>query len=228
MRSINKSVTFSFDDGVTQDIRLVEIMNRYGMKCTFNINSGIMNDSGSFTINGMKIERMKPDLLPQLYNGHEIAVHTLTHANLTELVDSSVKKEILTDKKNLEHFFNCEIIGMAYPYGSFSDKVIEIAKDCGIKYSRTVCDRLNFTMPENLMKLGASCHQGYDGIFDLIDDFIAYSGNEPAVLCIWGHSYEFDLDCSWDRFETICRKLSNRDDIFYGTNCEVYLQLGTE
>ena len=57
MRSINKSVTFSFDDGVTQDIRLVEIMNRYGMKCTFNINSGIMNDSGSFTINGMKIAR---------------------------------------------------------------------------------------------------------------------------------------------------------------------------
>ena len=148
--------------------------------------------------------------------------------NANILFNSSVKKEILTDKKNLEHFFNCEIIGMAYPYGSFSDKVIEIAKDCGIKYSRTVCDRLNFTMPENLMKLGASCHQGYDGIFDLIDDFIAYSGNEPAVLCIWGHSYEFDLDCSWDRFETICRKLSNRDDIFYGTNCEVYLQLGTE
>mgnify|MGYP002513618435 CR=1 FL=1 len=35
-----KSVTFSFDDGVTQDIRLIEILNKYGLKGTFNINAG--------------------------------------------------------------------------------------------------------------------------------------------------------------------------------------------
>ena len=30
-----KAVTFSFDDGVTQDKRLVEILNKYGLKATF-------------------------------------------------------------------------------------------------------------------------------------------------------------------------------------------------
>lgn len=35
-----KAVTFSFDDGVTQDIRLIEIFNKYGLKGTFNLNSG--------------------------------------------------------------------------------------------------------------------------------------------------------------------------------------------
>ena len=34
-----KVLTLSYDDGVVQDIRLIEIMNRYGLKGTFNINS---------------------------------------------------------------------------------------------------------------------------------------------------------------------------------------------
>ena len=34
-----KAITFSYDDGVTQDKRLVDIFNKYGLKATFNINS---------------------------------------------------------------------------------------------------------------------------------------------------------------------------------------------
>jgi len=36
-----KAVTLSYDDGVEQDIRLIEIMKKYGLKGTFNINSGL-------------------------------------------------------------------------------------------------------------------------------------------------------------------------------------------
>ena len=35
-----KAITFSFDDGVTQDIRVIKILNQYGLKGTFNLNSG--------------------------------------------------------------------------------------------------------------------------------------------------------------------------------------------
>ena len=38
-----KAVTFSYDDGVTQDRRLVEMMNTYGVKGTFNLNSGMQS-----------------------------------------------------------------------------------------------------------------------------------------------------------------------------------------
>ena len=37
-----KAVTFSFDDGVTQDIRLIELLNKYGLKATFNLNSELL------------------------------------------------------------------------------------------------------------------------------------------------------------------------------------------
>ena len=36
----DKVVTLSYDDGVVQDIRLSEIAKKYGLKITFNINTG--------------------------------------------------------------------------------------------------------------------------------------------------------------------------------------------
>jgi peptidoglycan/xylan/chitin deacetylase (PgdA/CDA1 family) len=35
-----KAITFSFDDGVLQDIRAIAILDKYGLKATFNLNSG--------------------------------------------------------------------------------------------------------------------------------------------------------------------------------------------
>lgn len=33
-----KAVTLSYDDGVAQDIRLIELLDRYGLRATFNLN----------------------------------------------------------------------------------------------------------------------------------------------------------------------------------------------
>ena len=34
-----KALTFSYDDGIEQDRKLVDIFNHYGMKATFNLNT---------------------------------------------------------------------------------------------------------------------------------------------------------------------------------------------
>ena len=41
-----KAVTFSYDDAVTQDQRLIQILNKYGLKCTFNLNSARFGCAG--------------------------------------------------------------------------------------------------------------------------------------------------------------------------------------
>ena len=43
-----KAVTFSYDDGVEQDRRLIALFNKYGMKATFNQNSGIQTRADTF------------------------------------------------------------------------------------------------------------------------------------------------------------------------------------
>ena len=35
-----KAVTFSYDDGTVQDVRLIELLDKYGLKSTFNLCSG--------------------------------------------------------------------------------------------------------------------------------------------------------------------------------------------
>ena len=37
-----KAVTFSYDDGVRQDARLIALFDKYGLKATFNINSELL------------------------------------------------------------------------------------------------------------------------------------------------------------------------------------------
>ncbi|MCI8356082.1 MAG: polysaccharide deacetylase family protein, partial [Lachnospiraceae bacterium] len=133
-----KAVTFSYDDGVTQDRRLVELLNRYGLKATFNLNSGIQSYAEVFENNGIRIHRLNVRELPELYRGHEIAVHCLTHANLAECDEETIYNEISRDKWIHEQTFQCEICGMAYPFGTYNEKVMKIAADCGIRYARTV------------------------------------------------------------------------------------------
>lgn len=36
-----RAVTFSYDDANVADERLVDLFNRYGLKATFNVNSGL-------------------------------------------------------------------------------------------------------------------------------------------------------------------------------------------
>ncbi|MGN1445213.1 MAG: polysaccharide deacetylase family protein, partial [Eubacteriales bacterium] len=80
-----KAVTFSFDDGVTQDIRLINILNRYGLKATFNLNSSYLGLSGQLNRNDHTVRHDKNSAcqVAEIYKGHEVAVHTLTHPNLT-------------------------------------------------------------------------------------------------------------------------------------------------
>ena len=150
----NKAVTFSYDDGIEQDIRLVDIFNTYGMKCTFNLNSGLMTPESCWENKGVHIKRMTPDRLPELYKGHEIAVHCCTHPALTGLDDDAVRREIADDRSALEKLFGTEIRGMAYPYGAHDERVMRIAGECGIRFARTCADTYGFSLPGTPLAFG--------------------------------------------------------------------------
>ena len=222
-----KAITFSFDDGVTQDIRLVEIFNKYGLKCTFNINSSFFGLPGKLDRNNQIVAHNKIPIsdVRRVYEGHEVAAHTLTHPCLTRLDESTIIYQVEEDRKRLSDLFGYEVVGMAYPCGDNDNRVVDILKKhTGIKYARTVTSTYAFDKQENLLQFNPSVYYIEDSLERVVDEFLAMNPDKPQLLYICGHSYEMDANyISWEHFESICKKIANRKDIYYGTNKNVLI-----
>ncbi len=218
-----KVLTFSYDDGNTQDIRLAEIFDRYGLKGTFNVDTGLfLNDASQRSGEG----KLTWGEAEKLFNGsaHEVAVHTLTHPWLASLKSTEAIEEIIEDRKNIAKHFRSLGRGMAYPFGCYCDETLEILKLCGIVYSRTTKATHGFDFPENWLELNPTCHHNDPELMTLADRFI---NEEPRwnicnMFYVWGHSYEFDRNGNWELIEKFAEKVSGKDGIWYATNIEIY------
>ena len=223
-----KAVTFSFDDGVMQDIRMIELLDRYGLKATFNLNSERLGEIQEEVFNNKTFikRKIKPDEVKQVYQGHEVAAHTLTHLNLTKIaVDSEIVRQVKEDKINLQKYSGQQIIGMAYPCGGVNndERVAKIIKDhTGIRYARTINSTNCFDLQDNLLRFNPTAHFLADNIFELAKKFLTCQSDSPQLLYIWGHTYECDYWERWDKTEELFRQLSGHDDIYYATNREIF------
>ena len=225
-----KAITFSYDDGVTQDIRLIELLNKYGLKCTFNLNSKLLSKSGMLIRENQRISHYKvyTEDVKHIYEGHEVAVHTLTHPNLTKCDDEKIIHQVETDRLNLSELVGYEVVGMAYPCGGVNndDRVADIIKkNTGVKYSRTIATTGSFDLQENLYRFNPTAyHLDFEKMMQLGREFVELKPKTPKTFYIWGHSYEMDYGADyWVKLEEFFKLISNKDDIFYGTNKEVLL-----
>ncbi len=220
-----KALTLSYDDGVEQDIRLMEILDKRQIKCTFNINTELFAEEGTVYPKGQVHRRLTKDAAIRLYQntGHEVAVHTLTHPWLERLPRGAAVHEVIEDRKNIETLFGTLTRGMAYPYGTYSDDVVQILEDCGIVYARTTKCTENFDIPQDWLRLKATCHHNNPNLLTLADKFVGETPQRaPWLFYVWGHSYEFEADNNWNVIETFAEKTGGRSDVWYATNIEIY------
>lgn len=227
-----KAITFSYDDGVTQDIRLIELLNKYGLKGTFNLNSDLLGCAGMLIRAGQRIAhyKIKPEDVKAVYDGHEVAVHTLTHPNLTEIADEEeIVRQVEQDRLQLSELVGYDVVGMAYACGGVNndDRVADIIRRrTGIRYARTITNTDSFDRQNNLLRFNPNvCHvMEFDRLMEMGRKFVEMDCDTPQIFYVWGHSFEMDYrPDNWMRMEEFCKLISGHDDIFYGTNQEVLL-----
>lgn len=227
-----KAVTFSYDDGVTQDIRLIELLNKYSLKCTFNLNSELLGKPGILIRENQRISHYKvtPQDVKYVYDGHEVAAHTLTHPFLPAVTDEAeIIRQVEQDRLNLSELAGYEVVGMAYPGGGINndDRVADIIRrGTNIKYARTTDITDCYDLQSNLYRFNPNVYHimEFDRMMQMGREFADLKPDKPQIFYIWGHSYEMDyLPDYWIKLEEFFKLISGRDDIFYGTNAEVLL-----
>lgn len=230
-----KVLTMSYDDGKIYDRRLVEIFNRYGIRGTFNLNGGLCMDNSV---------RIPPTEWQELYRGHEVAAHTLTHPTIDRCPDAQIISEMLEDRKFLENVMGYPVRGIAYPNGSCNRRIKEIAKMIGFAYGRTVNDSFamvhathlagadsqgqvpigdetGFALPEDFLAWKATCHHKHNLLQYGKTFKELFKKQYLYLMYVWGHSYELEENDGWQLMEEFCRMIGGRDDIWYATNIEI-------
>lgn len=221
-----KALTLSYDDGVRQDKRLISIMQKNGLKGTFNLNGGRFSKEYTGEEKGkMTIEEALELYLPA---GMEVAVHGFDHLSLAKVDSAIAVNDVIKDRVELEKIFGVIVKGMAYPNGSYNDEVVNILKVCGINYSRTVTSTEKFDLPTDWLRLPATAHHRNPRLMELAEQFVNlpkgrhFWYDPPALFYLWGHSYEFDNDNNWELIEKFAEFMGGREDIWYATNGEIY------
>lgn len=216
-----KAFNISYDDGVEQDVRFVELLNRYGLKGTFNLNSGLMKSGFVWTHEcGMEIRRLPEREAVSLYQGHEVASHTLTHPYMQELTEEEILGQMEQDKANLETLFGWQVAGFAVPFTYYSELIAQCARRAGFEYARISEEGKSYTPGEDWYHWKAGIFHWSAGLMEFVDDFL-YSDEELALCQIAGHSYDLDVYGMWETMENICRKVSESGEIWSATNLQI-------
>ncbi|MBQ1776259.1 MAG: polysaccharide deacetylase family protein, partial [Erysipelotrichaceae bacterium] len=136
----SKAFTLSYDDGVLQDKRLIELFDRYGVKCTFNLGYGVLGFKGEAGPEGQRIDISKIETkeVKELYKNHEVGGHGLYHSDLAHIGRPNAMYEIVEDKAKLESLVGYPLSMFAYPFGLYNEDVKQLLKEAGYKGARTV------------------------------------------------------------------------------------------
>lgn len=208
-----KALTFSYDDGVSHDRRLVDIFNRYGMKGTFHLNSGTLNRENN----------LHGEELAELFHGHEISAHSVTHPHLPSLPVETLAWEMLEDRRQLEQWAGYPVRGMSYPFGTYDDATVARLPAYGIEYARTVQSHGGFQLPNDWLRWHPTCHHNQE-ILEKADAFLSLPKHHPLRLFyIWGHSYEFNHNNNWELMERFCEKMAaHHETVWAATNIAIH------
>lgn len=204
-----KLFVISFDDGTVHDLRFIELLNKYNIKASLNLNSGL--EDFVWYYDGYPIKRLKLCEYVDYFLNHEVCSHTLSHPYLTSLSEDELIYEINQDVYNLERIFKRKVRSFAVPFTECNEREIEIIKrNTKIENIRLSCYASDFNFPKDPYHYKITALYNDCDVYKKLDEFIDID-NGIFILC--GHSYEFFVNIEWDKIEDILKYVVSFNDI---------------
>lgn len=231
-------VTTSWDDGCTSDIRMMRLLDKYGLNGTFYV--PIKNPD--------RPVMSKTDFLA-LANHFEIGSHTYNHRVLPGLSSVEMKKEVVRGKDTLEQLLGRRVPCFCYPLGRFNQKAVQSIKEADIKAARTtqafhisnINRRFQWGTTLQAFPHTPAVHfrhglkeRNWSGLYNYLFKLHFASGwRELAVklfdlaLCLggvwhlWGHSWEIEKFGLWQDLEHVFQHVCRHPKASYLTNGQV-------
>ena len=200
-----KYFLLSFDDGTIYDRRFVELLNRYGIKGTFNLNSGL-EDFVWYYEDRFPVRRQILSEVGDLYRGHEISSHSLHHHWLNTLTPPQISREIGEDCERLKMCFGLEEIGFGVPFTACGEREIKIIRKF-VRYIRLSEFAESFALPEDPYHIPIHALYNDADVREKIRAF-AESDLEDALFVMAGHSYELEVLNHWEYMEELLQYIA--------------------
>ncbi len=117
-----KAVMLTFDDGYIDQYRnAFPLLKKYDARGVFFVISS-KPDADPAYATWEQIKEMSE-------NGQEIASHTVSHSDLTNLSAEKINGELAASKEAIENHIGKPAISLCYPSGKYDNLIIEIAKE---------------------------------------------------------------------------------------------------
>ena len=243
MATFKKYLSFSFDDGLEQDRKLIELLKKYGLSATFNLNAGLFGKrdyvgrigSIGFTeytepgdhglIKTAEHFRLQKEKIAETYSGFEIASHTYTHTPMPKLKSEQFADEIDRDIRELSEIAGYPVRGFAYPGGVATKASAAYLGTKGLLYARTAFANGKYNFPADPMRYAPTAAIKDKKAEKLLDAFLAEEPKEDLLFCLWGHGYEADFgtaNASYAAFERIFAKAAGHSNVIYCTLAQAF------
>jgi peptidoglycan/xylan/chitin deacetylase (PgdA/CDA1 family) len=213
--------TTSWDDGHPLDQHLAELLAKYGLTGTFYI--PLQNSRPVMTVQAIR----------KLSQAFEVGAHTVNHAVLTEVPDTTARSEIRESRKKLEDITGVPCDTFCFPKGRFRTSHLEMVRRAGFSCARTA-ELLSTRLPVNHGGLSLmpttvqasphrwttyakNCAKRLESRNALNLLLYARSRNwvetaramlqvvaeQGGVFHLWGHSWEIEEQQQWKQLESV-------------------------
>jgi peptidoglycan/xylan/chitin deacetylase (PgdA/CDA1 family) len=117
------TVCITFDDGCETDlIAAAPVLHEFGFNATFYLTAGFLGTPGYLNAGQVR------DLEAQ---GFQIGCHSMTHAYLSDLTETELKREVVDAKLQIEQIVGHAIEHFSCPGGRYDQRTLQMARHAG-------------------------------------------------------------------------------------------------